>query len=103
MGKQVFQTNSATRWKSFIWFTRILGVFLLVIMVSVVISLLNKQNYDLKVLTYNAKKLPDINTDKSKKIISKSEQLAFSKQLEQYRANHNRRIYKGASKPTQLS
>ncbi|MBV5284319.1 MAG: glycosyltransferase [Paludibacter sp.] len=103
MGKQVFQTNSATRWKSFIWFTRILGVFLLVIMASVVISLLNKQNYDLKVLTYNAKKLPDINTDKSKKIISKSEQLDFAKQLEQYRANHNRLIYKGASKPSQLS
>ncbi len=103
MGKQVFQTNSAKRWKSFIWLTRIFGVFLLVITASVVISLLNKQKYDLKVLTYNAKKLPDINTDKSKKIISKSEQQAFAKQLEQYRISHNKFSNRVANKNEQLS
>lgn len=57
MQKQIFQTNSSTRWKSFIWFVRILVVFLIVIIASVGISLLNKRDYDLKVLTYNAKKL----------------------------------------------
>lgn len=92
MQKQIFQTNSATRWKSFVWFVRILVVFLLVISASVVISLLNKQDYDLKVLTYNSKKLPDINTDTSKKYISKSEQIAFAKQLDQFRKKHRKYV-----------
>jgi cellulose synthase/poly-beta-1,6-N-acetylglucosamine synthase-like glycosyltransferase/peptidoglycan/xylan/chitin deacetylase (PgdA/CDA1 family)/spore germination protein YaaH len=90
MQKQVFQTNSSTRWKSFIWFVRILIVFLFVIMASVAVSLLNKRVYDLKVLTYNAKKLPDINTDKSKAFVSKTEQIAFAKHLERYRKRHKK-------------
>jgi cellulose synthase/poly-beta-1,6-N-acetylglucosamine synthase-like glycosyltransferase/peptidoglycan/xylan/chitin deacetylase (PgdA/CDA1 family)/spore germination protein YaaH len=97
MQKQVFQTNSSTRWKSFIWLVRILVVFLIVIMASVTLSLVNKREYDLKVLTYNAKKLPDINTDKSKAYVSKTEQLAFAKHLDRYRKrhkkNHNNKLY----------
>lgn len=85
MQRQIFQTNSSTRWKSFIWFVRIFVVFLIVILASVAISLLNKRDYDLKVLTYNAKRLPDLNTDKTKTYISKSEQIAFAKQLDLYR------------------
>ncbi|ADQ81053.1 glycosyl transferase family 2 [Paludibacter propionicigenes WB4] len=90
MQKQVFQTNSSTRWKSFIWFVRILVVFLIVIVASVGISLLHKRNYDLKVLTYNAKKLPDLNEDRSKAYVSKSEQIAFAKHLDRYRKRHKR-------------
>ncbi|MFA5045048.1 MAG: glycosyltransferase [Paludibacter sp.] len=93
MQKQVFQTNSATRWKSFIWFSRILFVFLLVISASVAISLLNKRNYDLKVLTYHAKKLPDINTDKTKAYVSKWEEDAFAKHLKQFRAKRPKSFY----------
>ena len=91
MQKQVFQTNSSTRWKSFIWLVRIFVVFLFVIMASVAISLLNKREYDLKVLTYNAKKLPDINTDKSKTFVSKTEQIAFAKHLDRYRKRHKKK------------
>ena len=94
MQKQVFQTNSSTRWKSFIWLVRILVVFLVVIMASVAISLLNKREYDLKVLTYNAKKLPDINTDKSKAFVSNTEQIAFAKHLERYRRRHSRKAHR---------
>jgi len=90
MQKQVFQTNSSTRWKSFIWFVRILVVFLIVIVASVGISLLHKRNYDLKVLTYNAKKLPNLNEDKSKTYVSKAEQIAFVNHLERYRKKHKR-------------
>ena len=93
MQKQVFQTNSETRWKSFIWFIRILVVFLLVITASVVVSLLNKRSYDLKVLTYNAKRLPDLNKDRSKTYISKSEEIAFAKQLYKFRKNHRKSFY----------
>jgi cellulose synthase/poly-beta-1,6-N-acetylglucosamine synthase-like glycosyltransferase/peptidoglycan/xylan/chitin deacetylase (PgdA/CDA1 family)/spore germination protein YaaH len=85
MQKQIFQTDSPTRWKSFIWIVRIVVVFLIVIFASVIISLLNKRDYDLKVLTYNAKKLPDLNTDKSKTYVSTADQIAFTKQLEHYR------------------
>jgi len=92
MQKQIFQTNSSTRWKSFIWFVRILVVFLVVIIASVGISLLNKREYDLKVLTYNAKKLPDINADKSKQYVSKTEQIAFAKHLDRYRKKHKRSL-----------
>ena len=90
MQKQIFQTNSSTRWKSFVWFVRILIVFLLVIMASVAISLFNKRIYDLKVLTYNAKKLPDLNVDKSKTYVSRSEQIAFAQHLERYRKKYKR-------------
>ncbi|HJV77754.1 MAG TPA: glycosyltransferase [Paludibacter sp.] len=90
MQKQIFQTNSSTRWKSFIWLVRILCVFLIVIVASVGISLLHKRDYDLKVLTYNAKKLPDLNADKSKKYVSKSEQIAFAKHLDRYRKRHKK-------------
>jgi len=92
MQKQVFQTNSSTRWKSFIWLVRILIVFLIVIIASVGISLLNKREYDLKVLTYNAKRLPDINTDKSKAFISKTEQVAFAKHLDRLRKRHKKAL-----------
>ncbi|MDR3652823.1 MAG: glycosyltransferase [Paludibacter sp.] len=85
MQKQIFQTNSSTRWKSFIWLVRILIVLLIVLIASVSISLFNKRDYDLKVLTYNAKSLPDLNTDRSKTFISKSEEIAFAKHIEHYR------------------
>ncbi|MEI7502297.1 MAG: glycosyltransferase, partial [Paludibacter sp.] len=62
-------------------------------MSSVVVSLLNKRSYDLKVLTYNENKLPDLNTDKSKTFISKADQLDFAKQLEKYRKNHRKNLY----------
>jgi len=88
MQRQIFQTNSSTRWKSFIWIVRILIVFLIVIVASVAISLLNKRDYDLKVLTYNAKKLPDLNTDKTKTVVTLKEQNAFVKHLERYRKKH---------------
>lgn len=92
MQNQIFQTNSSTRWKSFVWVVRIFLVFLFVIIASVAISLLNKRDYDLKVLTYNDKKLPDLNTDKSKTYVSKDDQIAFAKQLKLYqkkiKSNH---------------
>lgn len=93
MQKQVFQTNSPTRWKSFVWFLRIFLVFLIVIVTSVIISLIHKHDYDLKVLTYNAKKLPDLNTDKTKTFISKTEEIEFAKQIEQYRKKHRKSLY----------
>jgi cellulose synthase/poly-beta-1,6-N-acetylglucosamine synthase-like glycosyltransferase/peptidoglycan/xylan/chitin deacetylase (PgdA/CDA1 family)/spore germination protein YaaH len=85
MQRQIFQTNSPTRWNSFVWIVRIFLVFLFVIVASVAISLFNKRDYDLKVLTYNDKKLPDLNTDKSKTFVSKADQIAFAKQLEKYK------------------
>jgi cellulose synthase/poly-beta-1,6-N-acetylglucosamine synthase-like glycosyltransferase/peptidoglycan/xylan/chitin deacetylase (PgdA/CDA1 family)/spore germination protein YaaH len=88
MQKQIFQTEKKTRWKSFIWGFRILIVFLLVIITSVVISLTDKKNYDLKVLTYQAKKLPEINTDSAKSIIPVAELKAFAKHVRHSRKNH---------------
>ena len=93
MQKQVFQTNSATRWTSFKWSFRILIVFLLVIITSVVISLIEKHSYDLKVLTFNEKKLPDLNTDKSKTYISKKDELDFARQIALYRKIHRKSFY----------
>lgn len=88
MQKQIFQTESATRWKSFVWFTRILLVFLIVIMTSVVISLFDKKSYDLKVLTYEAKKLPNINVNTDKKKVSNKEVLDFAKHVRQFKRKH---------------
>ena len=94
MQKQIFQTNSSTRWTSFKWAFRILIVFLIVIVTSVVISLIQKHNYDLKVLTFNAKKLPDLNSDKTKTYISKKEEIEFAKQIALYRKKHRKSFYK---------
>ena len=94
MQKQIFQTNSSTRWTSFKWAFRILIVFLIVIVTSVVISLIQKHNYDLKVLTFNAKKLPDLNSDKTKTFISKKEEIEFAKQIALYRKRHRKSFYK---------
>jgi peptidoglycan-N-acetylglucosamine deacetylase len=94
MQKQIFQTNSSTRWTSFKWAFRILIVFLIVIVTSVVISLIQKHNYDLKVLTFNAKKLPDLNSDKTKTYISKKEEIEFAKQIALYRKRHRKSFYK---------
>ena len=89
MQKQVFQTNSATRWKSFVWFVRVLFVFLLVIVSSVVISLSDKRDYDLKVLTYEAKRLPNINVDAAKSHVSNRELKAFAKRVKLFRKKHS--------------
>ncbi|MDD3079634.1 MAG: glycosyltransferase [Paludibacter sp.] len=94
MQKQVFQTENSTRWKSFVWFIRILFVFLVVIMTSVVLSLTNKRNYDLKVLTYNARKLPDININADKSKVSEAEIHDFVDHLNHFRKHHPASLYK---------
>jgi cellulose synthase/poly-beta-1,6-N-acetylglucosamine synthase-like glycosyltransferase/peptidoglycan/xylan/chitin deacetylase (PgdA/CDA1 family)/spore germination protein YaaH len=88
MQKQIFQTEKATRWKSFVWSARILFVFLLVIISSVIISLTDKRKYDLKVLTYEEKKLPNINTDSSKFIVPAKELTDFAKHVRHFRKHH---------------
>lgn len=93
MDKQVFQTQTVTRWKSFLWFVSILVVLFLVGSASVLLSLLGKQHYDLKVLTYNANNFPDINSDTSKTILSNSAQLAFADHLFRVRKNREKSFY----------
>ena len=94
MQRQVFQTHTVTRWKSFIWFVRIFLVFLLVGSASVMLSLVSKRKYDLKVLTYNANKLPDINSDTSKNYVPAPEQKAFADHLYQVRMSRLTSFYK---------
>jgi peptidoglycan-N-acetylglucosamine deacetylase len=93
MQKQVFQTHSATRWKSFVWFVRIIVVFLILGIASVLFSLMHKQYYDLKVLTYKTKKFPEINTDSSKTFITNAEQEAFALHLDKIRAKRRNSFY----------
>jgi len=93
MHKQVFQTNSATRWYSFVWLIRIFIVFLVLGIASVLFSLMHKQFYDLKVLTYKTKKFPEINTDSSKTFIPNAEQEAFALHLDKIRAKRRNSFY----------
>lgn len=93
MQKQVFQTTSKTRWKSFLWFIRLAGIFLLLISSSVVISLMNKSDYDLSVLTYKAKKMPDLNAGKSRAVVAKKDELDFARHLEKFRKKRPRSFY----------
>ncbi|TAL66419.1 MAG: glycosyltransferase, partial [Bacteroidetes bacterium] len=94
MQKQVFQTQTVTRWKSFLWFIRITIVFLLIGSASIMLALFSKRQYDLKVLTYNANDLPDINSDTTKNYVSTSEQQAFADHLYQVRINRMTSFYK---------
>ena len=99
MSKQVFQTNSPTRWKSFVWVFRIVIVLLTFLIASVVVSLVNKHNYDLKVLTYSTQKLPEINRDKTGVKISKSEQIQFAKYMHQLRRKRKNKIQNQVENP----
>ncbi|MDD3321080.1 MAG: glycosyltransferase [Paludibacter sp.] len=94
MPKQIFQTESTTRWKSFIWFTRILLVFLIIIFTSVMLSLSNKRNYDLKVLTYQATKFPNLNASPEKVKVPATEIQAFAKHLNHFRKHRPTSFYK---------
>jgi len=93
MQKQVFQTQSATRWNSFVWLFRIFIVFLIIAIISILISLYNKQYYDLRLLTYKTRRLPEINTDTSKEYISKAEQVDFAQNLERIRTKYKKSFY----------
>jgi len=97
MSKQVFQTETATRWKSFVWFTRILLVFLIVFIVSVILSLTNTHNYDLKVLTYKTTKIPDLNKDVTKAKVSAKEIDNFILHVDKFRKNHPASLYASKS------
>lgn len=103
MSKQIFQTNSPTRWKSFVWAFRLISVLLVFLIASVVISLVNKHNYDLKVLTYSTQKLPEVNRDKAAVKISKDEQIAFAKYMHQLRRKRkNKTINQTENLPNQV-
>jgi len=93
MQNQVFQTQTPTRWKSVVWIFRILAVLLIISITSVVISINNKEYYDLKLLTYKTKRLPEINSDTSKVYIDKKEQLSFANHLEIIRTNNKASFY----------
>lgn len=93
MQKQIFQTESATRWKSFIWFIRIFLVFLAVIVTSVIISLTEKSSYDIKVLTYQTKKLPNLNTNIEKSRVSNKEISDFAKHVKETKKKRGRNLY----------
>jgi len=94
--KQIFQTQTATRWNSFIWLVRIFAVFLVLGVASVSFSLMHKQYYDLRVLVYKAKRLPEINTDSSKTFITKAEQEAFALHLDKIRAIRRKSFYQNS-------
>lgn len=103
MSKQVFQTNSPTRWKSFVWVFRIVIVLLIFLVASVIVSLINRHNYDLKVLTYSTQKLPEINRDKAGVKISKSEQIAFAKYMHQLRRKRKNKVqHQDENPPVQI-
>jgi poly-beta-1,6 N-acetyl-D-glucosamine synthase len=93
MEKQVFQTQTVLRWKSFLWLVRIVVVFLLIGSASIMISLFSKNRNDLKVLTNYGSKLPDLIADTTRNIISPAEQEAFADHLYQVRKNRKRSFY----------
>jgi peptidoglycan-N-acetylglucosamine deacetylase len=93
MQKQIFQTETATRWKSFVWFFRIFLVFMTVIITSVIISLTEKSSYDIKVLTYQTKKLPNLNLNTDKSKVPEKEIQAFAKHVKQTKKKRIANLY----------
>jgi len=76
-----------------VWVFRIIIVLLVILVASVVISLVNKHNYDLKVLTYSTQKLPEVNRDRAAVKISRDEQIAFAKYMHQLRHKRKSKSY----------
>ncbi len=93
MQNQIFQTKTAIRWKSFLWLIRVLFVFFVIITISVAISLENKRDYNIKLLTYNAKKLPNLNKNIAKKKITKFDQQEFAKHLLKNKKKKRKSLY----------
>ncbi|HLP05252.1 MAG TPA: glycosyltransferase, partial [Paludibacter sp.] len=54
---------------------------------------MNKSDYDLSVLTYKAKKMPDLNAGKSRAVVAKKDELDFARHLEKFRKKRPRSFY----------
>lgn len=91
--KQVFQTQDSTRWNRFKWTVRVLGVFLLVSITSILISLFFADWKNSPTQVLNEKRIQNVNYDTKKKKISDKELKSFVKHLEKVRKQNNKDLY----------
>ena len=91
--QQIFQSSSSTRWTRFVWFTRILLVFVLVGLLSIGLSLTHQSHYDAKSLIYKEKRIRNVNVNKSKEAVSDSELVAYALHLKKMRSGKRYDFY----------
>ncbi|MEA4840602.1 MAG: glycosyltransferase [Bacteroidales bacterium] len=101
--QQIFQSPNSTRWNRFVWFVRILLVFILVGVLSIVLSLTHQSHYDAKSLIYKEKRIRNVNINPSKKAVSDSELVAYALHLKKIRSEkryefYNQKIERGPLK-----
>jgi peptidoglycan-N-acetylglucosamine deacetylase len=101
--QQIFQSSNSTRWNRFVWFVRILLVFILVGVLSIGLSLTHQSRYDAQSLIYKEKRIRNVNINPSKEAVSDSELVAYAIHLKKIRSKkryefYNQEIDKGPLK-----
>jgi peptidoglycan-N-acetylglucosamine deacetylase len=101
--QQIFQRSDSTRWNRFVWFARILLVFILVGVLSIGLSLTHQSRYDAQSLIYKEKIIRNVNINLSKEAVSDSELVAYAIHLKKIRSKkryefYNQEIAKGPLK-----
>jgi peptidoglycan-N-acetylglucosamine deacetylase len=83
--QQIFQSSNSTRWHRFVWFVRILVVFVLVGVLSIALSLIHHSHYDAKSLIYQEKRIRNVNRNPTKVAVSDAELVAYALHLKKVR------------------
>lgn len=91
--KQVFQSQDSTRWNRFKWSFRIIVVFLIVSISSILISIFFSNWGSNKKLLISENRIQNINIDKKKKKVSESEIINYAKILKKVRKQKIKDLY----------
>lgn len=102
MSRQVFQSQSPTRWNRFKWGLRIVFVLFLIGIVSTIFGLLHSNDFNTKELLMGEKRIRNINNNPKKEKISEKELIAFVKHLKKVRKEKSRNFYKQAALPSDV-
>ena len=78
MKSQVFQSQSPTRWNSFVWAIRVVVVFVIIAIVSILFSLFRDSQYTQESLIAGEKRIQNINLNPQKKKVPESELISFA-------------------------
>ncbi len=102
MSRQVFQSQTPSRWNRFKWGLRILLVLFLIGIASTIFGLLRGNEYTTKELLMGEKRIRNINNNPEKEKVSEKELVAFVKHLKKVRKFRHKEFYKRDTLPSDI-
>jgi peptidoglycan-N-acetylglucosamine deacetylase len=92
--RQIFQTDNATRWKSFIWIFRIIAVIMILGISAIVISLLHKKYFKIPDFSVREAKYQQLSKAVIQASLKPKDRINFNKSLEEIRKQKRHDFYK---------